>query len=270
MKALSLIVVAALGVLSGCNGGSDARASTTELVVPAPIDGSWLVIGGTIDGSAIEPVADRAMTMTIDGDRIGGHMACNGFDGTVAAGDETIQISNLSSEDIGCVPDVMAMEERAFDALRRIGTFEVIPGSLTLRGEGVTLELALVPPVPTDSIIDIEWVLAGLLDGEAETLVETLGTATLMLADDFSFSGTTTCERFAGEWNVFGAFIIFPTITPGDPLAGQDCTSERQPVDQWIYSVLRSGFVPVVTDGRMTLTSRDGTGLVYELEPPVD
>lgn len=236
---------------------------------PETVDGSWLLTSGHLDGVPIEPVAGWDVTMTIDGDTIGGTAACNGYGGTVTVGDEfelggSFAVGELSWTEMGCDPAVMALEQQFLQALQAVDSYE-LAGTLSLGRTGVGTSLIFEPlaPVPTADIVGTTWVLDTVIEGDAAWNAPGMDAATLTLHPDGTLDGSTGCRQLEGEWVIAGAEIVFTTFAAiDDPTAGQ-CAPDAERLDGFIVTVLGDGFTAEVDGQRLTVMSQGAEGLSY-------
>ncbi|NED98514.1 META domain-containing protein [Phytoactinopolyspora alkaliphila] len=139
------------------------------------------------------------------------------------------------------------------DAVNRSGD------SLTLSGPSTELRFALVPPVPTADIVDTDWALESLLDGE--TASSTVGeTATLRLDSDGTFAASTGCRDVTGRYVEDDGQIRLSEYAAEDHCTDKDLRAQDEHVD----TVIGGGFQATVEGDVLTMTTRGGElGLVY-------
>ena len=79
-------------------------AACGEPAEPASIEGAWQLESGTLDGEPIPIVDGFPITLTIEGDTVGGIAACNGYGGSYTLVDGEVAISELASDRNGLFP----------------------------------------------------------------------------------------------------------------------------------------------------------------------
>ena len=84
----------------------------------------------------------------------------------------------------------------------------------------------------------------------------------LELFDDGTFSGSTGCRTFSGEWTEQGDQIAAPTWE----LDEKTCPAEVSAQDDHVVSVIGDGFIPTIDENLLTLVDPGGIGLVYRAE----
>ena len=114
----------------------DATSDATDDATDGSVDGDWMLLSGHLDGEEIVLVDGWNVTMSIDGDRIGGTAACNGYGGTLDIGDEfdlggSFVVGELSWTEMGCEPEVMELEQQFLATLSQIDSYE-LAGTLSL------------------------------------------------------------------------------------------------------------------------------------------
>jgi heat shock protein HslJ len=264
-------------VLAAC-GGDDAASTppddtsgTGDVTLPAPddapdvapIDGPWRLTAGVVDGSDVALVDGWDVTLDIDGAQLGGTAACNGYGGTVDTTNGAFVVGELNWTEMGCEPAVMELEQLFLRSLMGIESYAVTADVLTISGPTAEWVFARELPVPDAEIVGTTWVLDTYLDGDAATNMARMELATLILSEDGTFGGSTSCRRLEGEWITTGATIQFTSIAAiDDPTAGV-CAPESETLDGLIISVLESGVTVGVDGDRMTLMAPGDEGLSY-------
>jgi heat shock protein HslJ len=210
-----LLVLAIMAILSACALGSD----------PAELDGTWVLQSGSHDGQPLDPVADRVVTLRIDGDEVGGTAACNTYGGTIERDGSAIRISALSMTEMACDEPTMALEAAYLAALVAVTSADRVESSLLLEGPGVELRFALEVPEPDASLIGTTWSLESLVSGDAVSSV--MAPATLVLEEDGTIRGSTGCREFTARYELNGADlrvsdVVVDQVECDEALASQD------------------------------------------------
>lgn len=243
--------------LAGCGGSTPPAISST-------VDGDWQLVAGQVDGSDLELQGPHRITMGIDGDEVGGVSACNSYGGEVRVDGEQIDFGQLWVTEMACSPPtIMELETTYLTALQRV---DHVTGDedLVLTGPGVELRYEEVPPVPAAELVGTEWVLDSIVSGtEPDAGVSSTGgePATLLLTDDGSLRGSTGCRDLSGRYMTSGDEVVVTELS-----AEGDCPPELETQDDHVVAVLGDGFRVDIDGGQLTLTSRDGAGLIYLAE----
>lgn len=251
-------------VLVACGGRESLEGSPgTTVAGDAPeaqlLDGSWVLIAATVDGAPLKLSADYRVTMTINGEAIGGRAACNGYGGAALIDAGAFSLGEISHTEMGCEPDIMLIESTFLDGLSLVTEATRSRDSLSLSGDGVDYSFELLPPVPEADLIGSEWALDTILQGEtASSTAAGADTATLTLGPDGTFAGSTGCRAISGEYIVVGDTVQFTSFG-----AQGDCDPDHASQDSQVISVLEGGFTARIDGGRLTLTGSGGEGLVY-------
>lgn len=263
----AVLVVGPLLALGLAACGSDADpvepvdGAGDEPVATDPT-GSWVMIGGPVT-----PIEGWDVTVTFEAnaegtvDRIGGTAACNLYGGTVRWTDDGgIAIGELAQTEMACEPSqVMELERTFLSSLADVDAVAVDGDVLTLHGGETTWTFEQLPPVPTSELVGTTWQLDGYVAGDAVSHEVGMESATLVLHPDGSMSGSTNCRRLIGTWIESGAQVLLTELS-----ADGDCPdATASDLDDRILGVLGDGFAATVVDGRLTLTSQGGVGLVY-------
>ena len=250
----------------------DATEDGTDDASDATVQGDWVLRSGHLDGEEITLVDDWNVTMSIEGDRIGGTAACNSYGGTVEVGDEfalggSFVVGELSWTEMGCEPEVMELEQRFLAALGRVDSYELADTlSLAETGVGTGLVFDRVEPVDDAELVGATWRLDTLIQGDTASNSPGMDAAFLTFSDDGTLVGSTGCRRLEGEWMLSGATIQIPILSAiDDPTAGV-CAPESEALDGDIISVVESGSVVEIDGNRLTLTAPGGDGLSFVAE----
>jgi len=248
MNRFVVLVVGFALVVAACAQPGDPVSSSAE----SP-DGDWILVSGVamVDGGPI--------TLSFDGEEIGGRAACNTYGGTATITGNSIGIPGGGSffmTEMGCQANIQASEGAFVSALFEVRSWSVDGGKLELSGQDVSLVFDPVAAVPTSAIVGTNWVLESLILGETATSVS--GKATLLLSDDGTVTGSTGCRELSGTWVVGSGEIFFPEFS-----ASGECSQDLRTQDGQIVTVLGDGFVAQVTGDRLEVTDASGEGLVY-------
>lgn len=252
---IAIIVV----LLTACGAGqvvpSEPAPSGGEVV------GDWVLSGGSIDGVEAPILEDHRITLSITGSRVGGTAACNHYGGGITMAGDGLHLQNLEQTAMACEEPAMAAEAAYLGALARVRELARDGDQLVARGDGVELRFAAVPPPPTAELVGTTWVLDSVLVGDvaASPMGEA---ATLKLSDDGTFTGSTGCRRFSGEWDEQGDQIVAPSWG----LDETTCSAELSAQDDHVVSVIGDGFIPTIDGELLTLMDPGGVGLVYRAE----
>lgn len=223
--------------------------------------GSWQLVAGTSNGEPVPVLDDHRVTLTIDGSRIGGTAACNGYGGRLSVVGGRLHIGELGQNGMACEPEVMELEAVYMDALHAVDAVRVEDEQLVLEGPQLELRFVRLQPPPTAELVDTVWLLEALvIDGVAS---EPMGEpAALEIRSDGTFSGSTGCRTFDGRWTEYGDEIMTPEWGMND----ETCPPRIMGQDSHVVSVIGDGFVPSVEGDRLTISDAGGDALVYRAQ----
>lgn len=246
-------VVAIALLLAACGGGGGAAPSASA-EPELDLAGTWELTEGT----GVPIVADYPITLSFTGSEFSGVAACNQYGGRVSLAGGDFSLSDLAMTAMGCELDVLAAEEEYVAALRAVDHVAREGDELVLSGPGVELRFARLADPPTAELVDQTWVLETIVVGDIAS--PPMGEpATLELSSDGTFTGSTGCRTFSGEWLERGNQIIAPTMGMNE----LECPAELQEQDSHVVSVVGDGFVPTIEGDLLTLTDPGSIGLVY-------
>lgn len=258
LGSMRIAVVLLALLLVAC--GSDAVPATPPASTPEgdPL-GAWQLVDATVDGRALELLAEHPVTAVVEASSIAGTSACNQYGGRIQLTGDGIRIDELGGTEMGCAPEaVMTLEQDYLAALGRVRAIEVIDEKLALRGPGVDLRYDRQEQPPVAELVDTAWTLETLFVGDVASPPGG-EPATLELRADGTLSGSTGCRTFTGRWVEFGAQINAPEMRMGET----ECPDELWEQDSHVVSVIGDGFVPSIEGDLLTLLDPGGVGLVY-------
>jgi heat shock protein HslJ len=240
--------------LTACGGGGAAPSPGTD----AAVDGSWQLTSGRTAAGGIPILADRPITLTVEGSSIGGTAACNSYGGRLAGSAGRIRVEELGMTAMGCEADVMASEAAYTSALSSISQIGRDGAELVLLGQDVELRFVALPAPPTAELVDTSWTLETVFVGDVAAAAAG-EPARLTLRSDGTFTGSTGCRSFTGTWVEDGERIRDTSMR----MDGAECAAGLAHQDATIVSVVGDGFVPSIDGDLLTLTDPGGAGLVY-------
>ncbi len=259
LAALLVAVAACAGpaLSPGPPSAATPGATTGEPPAAAGPEGPWQLIAGTVDGSPLVLVDEAPITFIVEGSTVGGRSACNQYFGEFGLDGGQVRLTGLGGTEMGCEEPIMTLETAYMTGLAQVEAATIDGDTLTLAGPGVELRFERLEPPPTAQIVGTEWVLDSVIDGDAVS--STLGEpATLVLAADGTFSGSTGCRAISGRYVVNGAEIQFPEFaTDGE------CPADLAAQDGHVVEVLGDGFSAAVDGRTLTLSDPSGKGLGY-------
>ena len=247
-----LVLAVLLAACAAAQGTSQPEASD------APVAGAWVLTGGSIDGVDAPVLDEHRITLTITGSQISGVAACNHYGGEIMVGVDGLEIDDLGGTAMGCEEPAMSAESAYMGALVRVRGIERDGEELVAHADGVELRFAALEPPPTAGLIDTAWVLETVFVGDvaAPPLGEP---ATLELRADGTFTGSTGCRTFSGQWMEQGDQIQAPTWG----MDQTECPADLSAQDNHVVSVIGDGFIPTIEGDLLTLLDPGGIGLVY-------
>lgn len=246
---------------AGSSGGSgeagDQGGEASDL------DGEWLLADAEIDGAALTPVEGYAITLEIDGDRIGGNAGCNSFGGSFSRDGSDVELIDVGITEMACADSgPMEVESTFIQGFWRVNSIERSADGLVLTGEDVSLTYNPVAPTPDASAIGTTWTLDTLIDGvAASSTINGAATATLILDEGETFTASTGCREISGEYTLENDLLLLQFEM--DDFACEGPAGEQDPS---VLAVLQQQTTIEVVENRLTLMADDGTGLSYRTE----
>lgn len=226
------------------------------------LDGEWTLVAGAHDGEPVPILDDAPITMTIEGNEIGGRAACNIYGGELQVDGEQIDIAAMSMTEMGCDGPVMEAEAAYVAALADVERWSRDRDRLTFTGEAVELIYEPVPATADADLVGTRWVLDSLVDGDAVSSTMGDEPATLTLRDDGTLTGFTGCRAFDGRYEL-GEGDVQVTRLVSDHHACPDLASQDEHVlavmgDRFAYEIEGDGLT--LSGGRLGLLYRAAEG----------
>lgn len=223
-------------------------------------EGDWRLAAGPV-----ELIEGHDITMSIEGDQIGGRAACNQYGGTVDWDEDgSFGVGDLAQTEMYCEPAaVMELEQAFLGSVGSVDTFAIEGEQLVLRGAGDTWTFELLPPVPTAELTGTTWRLDGYVSGDAVSNEIGMDAATLVLHSDGTVTGSTNCRELSGTWIESGAEVLLNELAATGVCADEAATD----LDGRILEVLGDGFTASIDGQRLTLTAPGSVGLTYIADP---
>ncbi len=269
MKSRLSLLFAVTFVLAACGDdpappGSDVDP-VEEPVATDGLNGSWWLVDGPVG-----PIPGHDVTVTFDGNEISGTAACNGYGGTVDLADGAITVGELNWTEMGCEPEVQALEQTFLQSLATIDTYRFDGDLLVLMAPDAEWTFEPSAPAPPAELVGTTWRLDTVIAGDSASNSPDMDSAFIEFHDDGTLVGSTGCRRLEGEWANQGATIQIPFLSAiDDPTAGA-CEPDVEVLDGDIIAVAGSGPTVEVDGSRLTMTAPGGDGLSFFAEPTGD
>ncbi len=245
--------VLAAAVAAALAAGCGDRVGTAD-AAGVDLAGRWHLVAGSDERGRLD-LADREVTLFVDGDEVSGTSACNQYFGTVAVDGDTVDVSGLGGTEMACEPPVMDLEQRYLAALAALDRAVRTGDELALEGPDVSLRLSLAPPVRDAPLTGTVWRLESLIEGETVSSVS--GDGTLTFREDGTFEGSTGCRELRGEYTVDDGTVSVDRLEVGPG----GCPDELRRQHRHVVDVLGGGFAATVDGTRLTLVGKAGKGL---------
>lgn len=235
-------------LLAACGAGQAPTDPTDPRASDGLVVGDWVLTGGSIDGQDAPILDNHRITLTISRSRIAGTAACNSYGGEIRMGGDGLRLENLGQTDMACEDPAMTAEAAYLGAMARVRQITRDGEELVARGDGVDLRFAALTAPPTSDLVNTRWVLDTLVDGDVAS--RPMGEpATLELHEDGTFTGSTGCRTFSGNWMEQGDQIQAPSWGMNETA----CPPELSDQDSHVVSVIGDGFIPTIDGELLTL-----------------
>jgi heat shock protein HslJ len=261
-RCLSLLLVS-LAVSCG-DPGAPAPSTGGTPAAKMTYDGTWELVEGHASEGPIDMSERWRITLSIDGQRLGGLSACNHYGAAATIKGDAISIKGGGGTEMGCHPQVMETEARYHAALFAAETIERTGDSLVLAGPETELLFAFVPPPPTADLMDVRWELESLIHGDGpDATVSSANPAHLYFSNDGSFEGSTGCRAVKGDWIEEADRVTFTYFGAKEG----DCSVGLSEQNDAVIN-LGDGFTFDIEGDTLTIYGRfSDLGLEYKAQP---
>ncbi|HXV69907.1 MAG TPA: META domain-containing protein [Acidimicrobiia bacterium] len=248
-----LVLVAVMAVVATACLGSDFADS---------VEGSWQLTEGTVNGEVIPIIDSHPITLTFDGEQVGGTASCNSYGGTFQLDGSTISFSNLAMTEMACMPEETMIAEQLYASGLTMVEALSLDQTLVLSGPDVELTFDRLEPVPDAELTNTIWVLDGLIVGETVTSPVADSRATVEFFTDGSMLGDTGCRPFSGKYEINGAEVVLTELAAD----GHECEPGVADQDSRVISALEGSFRVEIENDRLTTWTHGDEGLTFLAE----
>lgn len=271
LSTLALVVVVTLAACGSDDGLPvdsviDVDGSSGDSSDWPELDGEWLVEELTVDGGRIELDPSRPITLTIDGDTVSGTAACNHYSGAIdvstGAGHGDFVVSDLSWTEMGCEPEVMAVEQSFLTALQAVDAYEAADGLYVADTDtGTNFHLVHAEPAAAAEFTGTTWVLDTYLEGGNASNWPDMADVTIRFDEGGTVHGATACGGIEGDWTLDGELLSFARFDRTEIPALTDCDDGDSELEALVVGVLEGQELTATIDGqRLWLESQTGGG----------
>lgn len=265
-----LVLLLLLGVPACGDEGGEVRAGDGGVTTAPPpsepeldgadLDGRTFVATEVTEGEEPRTLVEGGEPrLSFEDDILRVDAGCNAMGGDYTRVGTTLTVGELDTTEMGCEAPLMEQDAWVAELFGRDLTVALDGDILTLTAVDTVLTLVdLEVARPGEPLVGPTWAVDTLLDGDVSSSVSPEVIATLIFADDGTYSVNTGCNAGSG------------TVTIGDGTLGVEppaltrrgCTGERGAVEAAILAVLDGDIAYAVTEGRLTLTAgTSGLGL---------
>ena len=206
-------------------------------------------------------VPGTKIRLTFSDGTLGASAGCNSMSGDYKVVDGKLVVGPMATTEIGCPTNLADQDEW-------LAAFLGAKPALALDGNNLVLttddtEITLLDreqAEPDQPLTMITWGLTTLIDGESASSIPTGVSATLLFADDGTFTFSDGCNSGGGKYALDGDNITFSEVVTTDMACGGDADS----VQSAIAEVFGADDVTYAIDhSTLTLTAGDH-GLMYD------
>lgn len=234
------------------------------------LDGtSWELTGYGDPDSLTPPVPGSQITLTFDGENVGGSAGCNSYGGSYTLNGSQLTFGEMPMTQMACVDNAIMTQETDYMGLLwqtdaftiRLST-EDGNDTLTLTSDAATLVYSELLPLALE---DSEWQLSGIASGTdaiVSTWVDELITLTFA---DGNLSGNAGCNTLSASYEAAdGTLTLGPIAT-----TRMMCDEERNQREADLLAALAQVTGYTTDFSRLTLTDANGEMLLSFRPLPV-
>ena len=187
---VSLAVLVGIATLAACGGDEDGGEAGSADV--SSIEGVPWVLASGVDVEGWEEVAPSA---TFEDGRVSGSTGCNRFTGSYTIDGETLELGQIASTRMACLPPGDAVEQAYLAALGRVAAWSVEDDELALLDADDEEVLRYEVATPVGS-----WQATGILRDDAVTSPITGTEITAEFAESGALSGSAGCNNYTASF----------------------------------------------------------------------
>jgi heat shock protein HslJ len=214
------------------------------------LTGAWVLTEGT----GISPPDHGRATISFSADgQVEGTSFCNQYSGGYHLDGSALVLEEIVTTEMACTGAIGVAEQAFHTVLLAPGLEPTVDArDLLLTSDAGDLRFTRLVPVPVDELIGPRWVLESFATGEGQ-VPAVPEPAELVLRPDGTFSASTACRAFDGQWEVDGDSVVLADY-------GYDAVGCADPVgmqDRMVLAVLETGFQATVDGDVLTLVDAD-------------
>lgn len=183
---LFLLIITSAFSLTGCKGNNPLQGTT------------WVLVG--LNGMAALP--DVNVTISFDGEKVGGTDGCNRYGSTYSINKNQISIDqNMVSTLMACPEEIMSQAQQYTQAIMNASYFEIADNRLSLMNNQKEPLAVFIKQDLT--LADTHWIVTGYNNGKQAVVSLIQGTQiTMTFGNDGKVSGNAGCNRFTADYSV--------------------------------------------------------------------
>ena len=187
MLLAGLLVIA---TAAGCGGDEDGDGDS--VADASSIEGVPWVLASGVDVAGWEEVAPSA---TFEGGRVAGSTGCNRYTGSYTIDGDVLELGQIASTRMACLPPGDAVEREYVAALERVAAWDVEDDELVLHDgdHEEVLRFAVATPVGT-------WEATGILQGSAVSSPIAGTEITASFAESGALTGSAGCNTYTATY----------------------------------------------------------------------
>jgi heat shock protein HslJ len=239
----------------GGDGGEDGEDGGGDVT---GIDGVWVLVTGTVDGTDLVLLDSHPVTLVVEGTEVSGVAACNTYGGPFTVSGGTASFGPLAQTEMACFPEeTMTLEAAYLGALSRGDAIGVDGDQLVVTGDGVELRFDAQAPVEDAALEGTAWTLDTIIDGDSASTP--VGSGNITFAADGTVSGSTGCNTFNGSYEAAdGTLTIGPLAT-----TRKGCPADLGAQETHVLAVLGATPTYTIEGLLLTIMAADGSGLAF-------
>lgn len=265
---LSTLLLLLGGLLAACaddSGNTTSEPTSSGETSDTPVDSAALegttYVSTGVEGHELVPGTEIRLGFEDDGMSVSA--GCNTMFGSYELTDTTLAwAGEPASTMIACEPD-LADQDRWLAELFTAGVTATSDGeTLTLTGDGVTIQLASSAEAPLDDLLGSRWTgIATISDGTTSRLPVRTRRPTLSVRDDGLARLFTGCNSGRTTVRVDGSSLAFANtrVTRGT------CEGPAGETERAVLALLDGPSDHAELRDNLLIVTKDGQGIVFEI-----
>ncbi len=170
------------------------------------VDSQWRLINYSAPSAEIALPDSPAITLSLTADRASGSGGCNSYTAALTYAEDRLSFGQIASTEMACDEPIMTMETTYFEALAKVGRYQIVDGQLVLLSDdGQRLTFVRLP-----TFTESAWRLV-TYGAPNNQIAVAEAEITLSFAEGRA-AGSGGCNQYSAPFTVAGDSLSFGTV----------------------------------------------------------